>query len=146
MNGDPDRKKTEPPEEKTPQGIQLTPSQDAVLDVLQQQQHPLSAQSLYILMRKQQPIGLATIYRSLNALQRLGLIQRRVSMRGESLYGAIEPDRHYLTCLQCGASFPLETCPVRQFEAQLQRSGSFKIYYHTLEFFGLCEPCADRES
>ena len=120
---------------------QLTPSQVSVLHILQQQQSPLSAQSLYVIMRDE-PIGLATIYRALEILQVLGLVQHRVSITGEKLYSVVEQERHYLTCLQCGESFPLETCPVEEFEAQLQKSGSFKIYYHTLEFFGLCEPCA----
>ena len=118
-----------------------TPSQVSVLHTLQQQQSPISAQSLYVIM-KEEPIGLATIYRALEALQLLGLVQHRVSITGEKLYSIVEQERHYLTCLQCGESFPLETCPVKKFEAQLQESGAFKIYYHTLEFFGLCEPCA----
>ena len=120
---------------------QLTPSQVSVLHTLQQQQSSLSAQSLYVIMREE-PIGLATIYRALEALQLLGLVQHRVSITGEKLYSVVEQERHYLTCLQCDESFPLETCPVKEFEAQLQESGSFKIYYHMLEFFGLCEPCA----
>jgi Fur family transcriptional regulator, ferric uptake regulator len=120
----------------------LTSAQEAVLHTLKQQPQPVSAQFLYRVMREQQGIGLATIYRSLDALKLLGQVQHRVSITGETLYSLVENEHHYLTCLQCGASFPVETCPVKELETQLQYSGSFKIYYHTLEFFGLCEPCA----
>jgi Fur family ferric uptake transcriptional regulator len=119
----------------------LTRNQQAVLDLLSQQSQPRSAQDLYGVLRGQQAIGLATVYRALEILKRCGLIQSRAGANGELLYSLVEPDRHYLTCLQCGQSFPLNHCPVQKLEAQLQPSVPFKIYYHTLEFFGLCEPC-----
>lgn len=119
-----------------------TPAQTAVLQALRCQLQPISAQSLYSLMRQHQRIGLATVYRSLDALMRLGLVQHRATLEGETLYNAIEQDQHYMTCLHCGQSFPLDHCPLEAIEAQLQGSSSFTIYYHTLEFFGRCEPCA----
>jgi len=87
-------------------------------------------------------IGLATVYRSLDALQKLGLVQHRVTLAGITLYSLVEHDRHYMTCLHCGQSFPVKDCSVMEFEAKLQGPNAFRIYYHTLEFFGLCEPCA----
>ncbi len=127
-----------------------TPAQNAVLEALQHYHQPISAQELYSVMRSQRGceaqsqygIGLATIYRSLDALQKLGLIQHRVTLEGTTFYSLVEHHRHYMTCLHCGQSFPLRDCPVMEFEAKLQGSNAFKIYYHTLEFFGLCEPCA----
>ncbi|WP_448571413.1 Fur family transcriptional regulator [Trichothermofontia sp.] len=127
----------------------LTAAQTAVVQALRQQPQPISAQALYVLMQSHQPVGLATVYRSLEALQRSGLVQHRVTIAGERLYSVVEDspvmtagrDRHYLTCLQCGQSFPLPFCPVAEFAAQLQQASSLRIYYHTLEFFGVCEPC-----
>jgi Fur family transcriptional regulator, ferric uptake regulator len=118
-----------------------TPAQNAVLETLRHHQ-PMSAQSLYSAMRSHHGIGLATVYRSLNTLQKLGFIQHRVTLEGVTLYSLIDRDRHYLTCLHCGQSFAVDDCPMAQFQAELQQNRSFKIYYHTLEFFGLCEPCA----
>ncbi|NEQ53627.1 MAG: transcriptional repressor [Leptolyngbya sp. SIO3F4] len=122
--------------------VHCTPAQTAVLQLLRQQHQPISAQALYALMQQQQQIGLATIYRALDALKRMGLVQHRVTLTGETLYNAVEQDHHYMTCLHCGQSFPLDTCPLKGLEFSLQNTGSFKIYYHTLEFFGLCEPCS----
>lgn len=119
-----------------------TPAQNAVLEALRHHRQPISAQALHSAMRSQHGIGLATVYRSLEALQKLGLVQHRVALEGTTLYTLVEHDCHYMTCLHCGQSFPVKDCPVMEFEARLQGSNAFKIYYHTLEFFGLCEPCA----
>jgi len=127
-----------------PYSSRLTRNQQSVLDVLSQQPHPASAQELYGVLRQQQAIGLATVYRALETLKLRGLVQSRASANGELLYSSAEQDQHYLTCLQCGRSFPLDHCPVHELEEHLQHSVSFKIYYHTLEFFGLCEPCTQQ--
>lgn len=121
--------------------LRLTRNQQAVLNLLQQQSSGLSAQDLYRRLREQQPIGLATVYRALETLKLQGLIKSRISANGESLYSPVTPDQHYLTCLQCGQSFPLDHCPVQEIEPRLRPAIPFKVYYHTLEFFGLCEPC-----
>jgi Fur family transcriptional regulator, ferric uptake regulator len=126
----------------TPSHASLTSHQSAVLKTLSEQSQSLSAQELHGLLQKERAIGLATVYRSLETLKLRGLLQSRVDVRGESLYGPIAQDRHYLTCLQCSQSFPLEHCPIKAFESHLLPSARFEIYYHTLEFFGLCEICS----
>lgn len=118
-----------------------TRSQQCILKLLKQLNRELSAQDLYVELRNRSySIGLATVYRSLEALQLRGLVKTRL-FNSESLYSLVQEDKHYLTCLQCGNSIPLENCPVHQLETTLRQSLPFKIYYHTLEFFGLCPPC-----
>jgi Fur family ferric uptake transcriptional regulator len=135
-------KETLKPAMSDPSLNRRTPAQNAVLEALQHHRQPISAQELYSAMRSQRGIGLATVYRSLEALQKLGLVQHRVALEGTTLYNLVEHDCHYMTCLHCGQSFPVKDCPVMEFETKLQGSNAFKVYYHTLEFFGLCEPCA----
>jgi Fur family transcriptional regulator, ferric uptake regulator len=121
----------------------LTRQQQAVLSLLTQQTQPVSVQNLYTLMREEREIGLATIYRAMETLRLRGLVQSRTDINGESLYSPVERDQHYLTCLQCSQSFPLEYCPMAAIETHLHPTAPFTIYYHTLEFFGLCEPCTN---
>jgi len=135
-------KETLKPAMSNPSSTRRTPAQNAVLEALQHHRQPISAQALYSAMRSQHGIGLATVYRSLDALQKLGLVQHRAALEGTTLYTLVEHDCHYMTCLHCGQSFQVQDCPVMEFETKLQGSNAFKIYYHTLEFFGLCEPCA----
>jgi len=91
-------------------------------------------------------MGLATVYRSLEALKLEGLVQVRTLANGEAVYSLIKQDKHHLTCLQCGVSIPIHQCPVHELENQLQTSHQFKVFYHTLEFFGLCNQCQGREN
>ncbi len=121
---------------------QRTRSQDRILALLNSLDRPWSAQEVYLEFRKkEQRMGLATVYRALEALKREGVVQMRSLANGEGVYSSVQNDRHHLTCVQCGQSIPIEECPVHQLEVELQNSYQFKIYYHTLEFFGLCQTC-----
>ena len=121
---------------------QRTRSQQKVIEVLQDLKKAISAQELYIELRnRKQNMGLATVYRSLEALKLQGELQVRLLPSGESVYSSVHRDRHYLTCVNCNRSIPIEECPVHELEHQLENSHQFKVYYHTLEFFGLCDQC-----
>ena len=121
---------------------QHTRSQKRILNFLQTVNRAISAQDIYVELRSQnQGMSLATVYRALEALKREGALQVRMLPNGESLYSCVQQDKHHLTCLQCGKSISLDKCPVQELETQLHNSYKFKIFYHTLEFFGLCNQC-----
>ncbi|MBD2580361.1 Fur family transcriptional regulator [Oscillatoria sp. FACHB-1406] len=122
--------------------MRRTRSQEKILSFLDRLNREISAQELYLELRTaRQGLGLATVYRSLEALKLGGLVQVRTLANGESLYSCAKKDQHHVTCVNCGRSLPLDCCPVRELERQLQESHNFKVYYHTLEFFGLCDRC-----
>ncbi|MEX0267675.1 Fur family transcriptional regulator [Leptolyngbyaceae cyanobacterium UHCC 1019] len=124
-----------------------TRSQERIIELLKILEGSISAQDLYIELRKRDlSMGLATVYRSLESLKLEGLVQARTIPNGESLYSLVQEDRHHLTCLQCGKSIPISECPIHDLEDQLYQSYQFKIYYHTLEFFGLCNACQQTDS
>jgi Fur family transcriptional regulator, ferric uptake regulator len=119
-----------------------TRSQERILTVLKDLDRGISAQDLYLDLRgREEGLGLATIYRALESLKLEGVIQVRTLASGESLYSTMQEDRHHMTCLQCGSSITIDHCPVHDLEQQLHRSHQFKIFYHTLEFYGLCSTC-----
>ncbi|HEY9615052.1 Fur family transcriptional regulator [Allocoleopsis sp.] len=123
--------------------IQRTRSQDRILTLLKSLNRAVSAQDIYIELRnREQSMGLATVYRSLEALKLEGSVQVRTLANGESLYSSVQRDQHHLTCLNCRQSIAINECPVHQLESQLEDSHQFRIYYHTLEFFGLCDRCS----
>lgn len=129
--------------------VRPTRSQDKVLRLVKQLNREVSAQELYVALRQADaPLGLATVYRALEALKLIGAVQARVVGNGETLYSQVKTDRHHLTCLQCGVSLPIneDDCPVHALETNLRQSARFEIYYHTLEFFGLCSPCQLQQS
>ncbi len=119
-----------------------TRSQERILNLLLTLNRAISAQDIYVELRnRKQSIALATVYRSLEALKLEGVVQLRTLASGESLYSLVQQDKHHLTCLQCGISLAINECPVHELETQLHQSHQFKIFYHTLEFFGLCTKC-----
>ena len=119
-----------------------TRSQERILSLLKTIKQAISAQDLYVELRsRNQSMGLATVYRSLESLKLEGLVQVRTLANGEALYSLTQQDKHHMTCLQCGISIPIHQCPVHDLETQLQTTHKFKIFYHTLEFFGLCSHC-----
>lgn len=119
-----------------------TKSQERIFNLLQELNYAISAQDLYLALRqRKQDMGLATVYRSLEALKLEGVIKVRTLSNGESLYSYVAKDNHHLTCVNCGESIPFNECPVHDLETRLETSHHFKIYYHTLEFFGMCKQC-----
>ncbi|MHC5857392.1 Fur family transcriptional regulator [Nostoc sp.] len=119
-----------------------TRSQERIFNLLKNIKKGISAQDIYVELRNtNQSMGLATVYRSLDALKLEGMVQVRNLANGEALYSLAQQDKHHLTCLQCGVSIPIHQCPVHDLEDQLETSHKFKVFYHTLEFFGLCSQC-----
>ncbi|MBM0741755.1 transcriptional repressor [Phormidium sp. CLA17] len=122
--------------------LRRTRSQERIVELLKTIEGSISAQDLYVELRSRElTMGLATVYRSLESLKLEGVVQARTVPNGESLYSLVQEDRHHLTCLQCGKSVPIDECPIHDLEDQLHQSYQFKIYYHMLEFFGLCAAC-----
>ncbi|MFK8185690.1 MAG: Fur family transcriptional regulator [Phormidesmis sp.] len=121
-----------------------TRSQAQVLELLKQLPEAISAQDLYVQLRQNQiSMGLATVYRALDSLKLEGMVQMRTLPSGESLYSLAKQDTHHLTCIRCGTSAVMAECPLHGLESHLTESHHFQIFYHTLEFFGLCEKCQD---
>jgi Fur family transcriptional regulator, ferric uptake regulator len=119
-----------------------TRSQERILQLLKQFDRAISAQDIYVELRaSDRAMGLATVYRALESLKLEGIVQGRTLPTGESLYSCVQADRHHLTCLQCGQSIAIDECPAEQLESRLESLHQFKIYYHTLEFFGVCLSC-----
>jgi Fur family transcriptional regulator, ferric uptake regulator len=135
--------------------LRRTRGQDIVLAALRQIQDPISAQALYTRLQEQQhTIGLATVYRSLQALKKVGDVQSRILANGESVYRIVQNDviaqhctsQHYLTCLECERSLQLDSCPFQELAMQWRQANSFQIFYHNLEFFGICDVCEQAAS
>lgn len=125
----------------------LTPHQRRVLEILFSTPQEFSAQALHQALQKQgQKVGVATVYRALKTLQQRGKVQARSLANGESVYSIVSTHRHHLTCVCCGRSQPLSSCPVHELEQELSHSQQFQVFYHTLEFFGLCQSCNEVEA
>ncbi|NJK59940.1 MAG: transcriptional repressor [Oscillatoriales cyanobacterium SM2_1_8] len=122
-----------------------TRSQRQILALLDRLNRPVSAREIYDHLSQESRIGIATVYRALEVLRRQGTIKVGVRANGEAAYSPLPLDRHYLHCLHCGCDIPLESCPLAPL-APLAKTIPFTVYYHTLEFFGVCGPCQAKTS
>ena len=118
-----------------------------LLEQLKLADRELSGQDLHALLRQSpQAMGLATVYRHLRQLQQRGLIRCRHLPSGEALFAPVERDEHPLTCVDCGTTLVLEHCPMHNVELHGDQAEGFQLLFHTLEFFGLCRSCQNRQN
>lgn len=130
-----------------PQVAASSDRQQLLLEQLKRADRELSGQDLHALLRQgPQPMGLATVYRHLRQLQQRGLIRCRHLPSGEALFAPMERDEHHLTCVDCGATLVLEHCPMHNVKLHGDQADGFQLLFHTLEFFGLCCHCQQRQS
>ena len=124
----------------------LTAKQEQLLKELRRSKGELSGQDLHARLRRgSSPMGLATVYRHLRQLQQQGAVRCRHLPSGEALYAPAERDEHHLTCVDCGSTETLAICPVHDVQLGQNQLNGFRPLFHTLEFFGLCNACQQRQ-
>ena len=125
---------------------QLNARQEALLAELRRADGELSGQDLHARLRgSSDAMGLATVYRHLRQLQQWGLVRCRHLPSGEALFAPTERDEHHLTCVDCGTTMALPRCPVHDLRLPSDDLAGFLPLFHTLEFFGLCSRCRQRQ-
>ena len=124
----------------------LTKKQQQILDELNNCADEVSGQQLHrTLIESSSNMGLTTVYRHLRALQQKGLVRCRNLPTGEALYSPVNRDHHHLTCVDCGQTLVLKSCPIKNIELPKTQTKNFELLFHTLEFFGLCKSCHQRQ-
>lgn len=124
----------------------LTKKQQQILDELNNCAHEVSGQQLHrTLIETSSNMGLTTVYRHLRTLQLKGLVRCRNLPKGETLYSPVNRDHHHLTCVDCGQTVVLKSCPIKNIELPKTQTKNFELLFHTLEFFGLCKSCHQRQ-
>jgi Fur family ferric uptake transcriptional regulator len=126
----------------------LSARQQLLLAELRGADGELSGQELHARLRGGSgAMGLATVYRHLRQLQQRGMVRCRHLPSGEALFAPTERDEHHLTCVDCGSTVLLSQCPVHDVHLPEEgQSDGFQLLFHTLEFFGLCQACRERQA
>ena len=124
----------------------LTNRQQQILEELHNCADEISGQQLHrTLIEGASNIGLTTVYRHLRVLQQKGLVRCRNLPTGEALYSPVNRDHHHLTCVDCGQTLVLKTCPIKNIELPKGQTKDFALLFHTLEFFGICKNCNQQQ-
>ena len=135
----------------------MTQPREIILDVLSRTKKHLSAEDIYIEVYKIYPgIGLTTIYRTLDILTNMEMVSRYDFGDGRSRYELISDKKsehhHHLICLNCGKIIDYsdyideETKLFDKLEKVLSEKHNFKINYHHVGFYGLCDRCKSTTS
>ncbi|MGC6482234.1 MAG: Fur family transcriptional regulator [Synechococcus sp.] len=123
--------------------VELSGKQQTLMDLLEASDDERSGQQLHrALLQTDHSMGLATVYRHLRQLQQRGLVRCRHLPNGEVLYAPVARDRHHLTCVSCGATQTLSTCPLHTVSLPEDQQSGYTLLFHTLEFYGLCTACS----
>ena len=134
------------PQSMVDQSSGLTTRQQNILEQLNNCADEISGQQLHrSLIEASSNMGLTTVYRHLRRLQQKGLVRCRNLPTGEALYSPVNSDHHHLTCVDCCQTVTLKSCPIKNIELPKTQAKNFELLFHTLEFFGLCKSCHQRQ-
>ena len=127
----------------------MTKQRQAVLDELTRVSDFRSAQQIFEDLHSQgQRVGLATVYRSLQGLAEDGRVDTLRSTEGEVLYRSCASDHHHhhLVCRECGFTEEIEQSQIESWVSAVAADHGFSDVEHSLELFGLCASCREKES
>ena len=127
----------------------MTKQRQAVLDELTRVSDFRSAQQIFEDLHSQgQRVGLATVYRSLQGLAEDGRVDTLRSTEGEVLFRscASEHHHHHLVCRECGFTEEIEQSQIESWVSAVAADHGFSDVEHSLELFGLCASCREKES
>ena len=127
----------------------MTKQRQAVLDELTRVSDFRSAQQIFEDLHSQgQRVGMATVYRSLQGLAEDGRVDTLRSTEGEVLYRSCASDHHHhhLVCRECGFTEEIEQSQIESWVSAVAADHGFSDVEHSLELFGLCASCREKES
>lgn len=135
------------------QGLRMTASREAVLDVLSRVDEHVSADDVYIEARKVNPkIGMTSVYRTLELLSKMGLVHKTAFGDGRARYelssdAGGKEHHHHVVCEKCGKIINYDDFSREEsdyfsgIEKQIEEKYGFKIKHHSVQYFGQCREC-----
>lgn len=128
-----------------PKGLKHTKQRLKIVEILLQEVIPLTAEEIYNEAKKEfNAIALTTIYRNLDALINNNCVNKIMCGDGRAKYEYIRNGhmhRHFLICIGCNKTLPLENCPIKSIETAIHEDTGFQVTGHNLEIYGYCKDC-----
>ncbi|MDR3589103.1 MAG: Fur family transcriptional regulator [Negativicutes bacterium] len=129
-------------------GCKITPQRRAVIQSLLNFDKFPTASEVFNDIRPANPdVGLDTVYRNLNLLVDIGVVNQ-INLPGKDTKVfelALGGHHHHLICIGCGNANCLDYCPVDEKGLQQAAGSEFKIVGHSLELYGYCKKCRNRQ-
>lgn len=88
-------------------------------------------------------VGLATVYRTLQLMADTGEVDVIRNDTGEAFYRRCSAHHHHhLICRRCGRAVEVSGPAVEEWADRVAADNDFRDVSHSLELFGVCNPCA----
>lgn len=119
-----------------------TKQREAILRLLKSTTSHPTADWVYEQVRKEIPnISLGTVYRNLRVLKEEGQVTE-LDLNGTfSRFDSNTQNHYHFRCERCGSIFDIDEPGDREVDERVAQKTGFKVYYHRLEFRGLCKNC-----
>lgn len=127
-------------------GYRLTPSRQAVVEILASSRKVMDVQTVFDQARKgHASLGLMSVYRTVEKLEELSLIQKVHHPDGcHSFIAAPDGHQHLLLCLGCGSAEYFEGDELEALFRGIGVQKNYEIIDHWLQLFGLCQACKEK--
>jgi Fur family ferric uptake transcriptional regulator len=129
-------------------GLKNTRCRAAILNILEQSDQPVSADSLFReLGEKNITVSFSTVYRTREAQENKNLVVKLAIMGEDKAFFEYNGmgHRHYLICLGCKKILAIEHCPLKGYEESLKKETAYAISGHKLDIYGYCPACQKNE-
>lgn len=128
-------------------GKRMTRQKKLILDILRSTDKHPTADWVYAEARKVIPdISLGTVYRNLGVLKEAGEIMELNYGSTYSRYDGNPANHYHCVCVNCGRIVDLDMPLHQELEREAAAGGCGKIFYHRLEFYGLCPDCQRQQA
>ncbi len=131
-------------------GLRTSKNRDEVIALLQKQSAPMAVEDIYENIRKtNSKISLSTVYRIIEKLVNLNIAHKVTTLDdNKALYEIVKDSHthhHYMICVKCKKMIPIDDCPVKELEKEIENKTGFNITGHKFELYGECENCAHKD-
>ena len=115
---------------------------EAIFKVLKETSCHPTAEWVYEQVKREIPnISLGTVYRNLKLLKQDGIISELDLTGTLSRFDGNAQNHYHFRCEQCGCIFDVDESVNKESDARLVQKTGFKVFYHRLEYRGLCKDC-----
>ncbi len=126
--------------------FRITPQRLAILRILAESDGHPSVDTIYQEVKAEFPTtSLATVYKTVSLLKELNEVLELGFPDGSNRYDGNNPVPHpHAICMKCKKIMDPELMNIDALSEEMSRKTGYKIFYHRLDFFGLCPECQQK--